>query len=167
MLKMKLFIELAIANLCLVPLSLCLRRVDEVPLQSLKCKPKPGTPGWPSEPTWNSFNASLSGQLLKPLPPGAVCDLTLGVFNPVSCWTAAANFSQSLFHTNDPVSVLQPNWEHDACLPTIFHHCNIKQYPVYVVNATEAHHVEEGVKFAKNHNIRLNVKGTGHDYLGR
>jgi hypothetical protein len=132
-----------------------------------KCKAKPGTPRWPSVQEWGDLNETISGRLLKPLPPGAVCDYSLDAFNLKSCWVATVNYTQSLFHTNDPVSVQQPNWEHDACLPTLFHPCDIRQYPVYVINATEAHHVQEGVKFAKKYNIRLNVKGTGHDYLGR
>jgi FAD/FMN-containing dehydrogenase len=40
-------------------------------------------------------------------------------------------------------------------------------YPVYVVNATTPEHVAMGVNFAAANNIRLIVKATGHDYLGR
>jgi hypothetical protein len=36
-----------------------------------------------------------------------------------------------------------------------------------VVNATTAEHVKAVVDFARNNNIRLIVKGTGRDYLGR
>lgn len=38
---------------------------------------------------------------------------------------------------------------------------------MYVVNATTPEHVQAAVNFAGKHNVRLNVKGTGHDYLGR
>src|SRR5436305_12198216 len=149
-----LFLELVTFCLFLIPLSRCLEYSDQAIFRTGKCKTKPGTLGWPSEKTWNSFNASISGRLLKPLPPGAVCDYRLDAFNLRSCWVARANYTQSAFHSNDPVSVQLPNWEHDACLPTLFHPCNTKQYPVYVINATGSHHVQEGVKFAKLHNIR-------------
>ena len=162
-----LFIKYVTICLCVVSVSLGSDRSAQVKFHSSKCKAEPGTPGWPSPQEWSKLNASISGRLLKPLPPGAVCDYTLDAFNLQSCWVATLNYSQSAFHTNDPVSVQQPNWEHDACLPTLFHSCNVRQYPVYVINATEAHHVQEGVRFARKHNIRLNVKGTGHDYLGR
>ena len=165
--KTMLFIELVTFCLCIISLPWCLEGSDQAIFRTGKCKAKPGTLEWPSERAWNSFNASISGRLLKPLPPGAVCDYSLDVFNLRSCWVVTVNYTQSAFHTNDPISVQLPNWEHDACLPTLFHSCDTKQYPVYVVNATEAHHVQEGVKFAGKHNIRLNVKGTGHDYLGR
>jgi hypothetical protein len=168
MLKEMFPVKFVTVCLCLVSLSSCFEGSAQATFDSpVKCKVKPGTPGWPPLQEWNNLNVTLSGKLLKPLPPGAVCDYSLDAFNLESCWVATLNYTQSSFHTNDPVSVQQPNWEHDACLPTLFYPCNIRQYPVYVINATEAHHVQEGVKFAKRHNIRLNVKGTGHDYLGR
>ena len=164
---MILLLELAAVYACLISLSSCIVGPDQAVLHDPRCEARPGSLEWPSEASWNNLNASIVGRLLKPLPPGAVCDYSLDVFDLESCWVATVNYTQSSFHTKDPVSVQQPNWEHDACLPTIFHACDTKQYPVYVINATDAHDVEEGVRFAKKHNIRLNVKGTGHDYLGR
>lgn len=35
------------------------------------------------------------------------------------------------------------------------------------MNASSSEHVAAGINFARHHNIRLNVKGSGHDYLGR
>jgi acetylornithine/succinyldiaminopimelate/putrescine aminotransferase len=43
----------------------------------------------------------------------------------------------------------------------------LKMLQVFVVNATETHHVEAAVKFAKEKNIRLVIKNTGHSYSGR
>ncbi|KAL2259930.1 hypothetical protein VTK26DRAFT_6231 [Humicola hyalothermophila] len=37
----------------------------------------------------------------------------------------------------------------------------------YVIDATEVSHLQKGVDFARRHNIRLVVRNTGHDYLGR
>jgi hypothetical protein len=39
--------------------------------------------------------------------------------------------------------------------------------PDYKVIATTAHEVQEAVKFAADHNIRLSVLNSGHDFLGR
>lgn len=39
------------------------------------------------------------------------------------------------------------------------------KYPPYVVNATEAAHVQAAVRFATEHNLRLNVKNTGHSSM--
>ncbi|KAL8739536.1 MAG: hypothetical protein Q9184_008589 [Pyrenodesmia sp. 2 TL-2023] len=62
---------------------------------------------------------------------------------------------------------MQPNWENDACLPVKGVHCDLQQYPRYTINATEASHVQAGVNFARTNNVRLIVRGTGHDFLGR
>lgn len=45
--------------------------------------------------------------------------------------------------------------------------CTLGNYPVYAVNATNADHVIAALKFAKKNNIRLIVKSTGHDLLGK
>ena len=131
------------------------------------CKALPNTPSWPSKAQWNALNSSLSGQLLAPLPPAAVCDPSLAVFNNASCAYVASQWDFTDFHANDPVSVDWTNWENDACLPVLGSHCNLQQFPAYVVDATEAIHVKLAVNFARRQNVRLIVKGTGHDFLGR
>ena len=131
------------------------------------CKATPLSPSWPSKSVWEAFNVSVSGQLLAPLPPAAVCDSSLSVFDEASCERVALQWNISDFHATDPISVDQVNWENDACLPSLGAHCNLQQFPRYVVNATEAIHVKQAIEFAREQNVRLIVKGTGHDYLGR
>lgn len=57
--------------------------------------------------------------------------------------------------------------DNDACLPNVKDHRNLQRFPKYVVNATEPAHAKAGVDFARERNVRLIVKGTRHDYLGR
>lgn len=45
--------------------------------------------------------------------------------------------------------------------------CTIGDQPWYTVNATEPRDVAKGILFAKKHNIRLVVRNTGHDIIGR
>lgn len=45
--------------------------------------------------------------------------------------------------------------------------CSIGDQPRYTVNATEPDDVSKGILFAKSKNIRLVVRNTGHDILGR
>ncbi|UKZ74474.1 hypothetical protein TrVFT333_002142 [Trichoderma virens FT-333] len=54
-----------------------------------------------------------------------------------------------------------------TCLPEENTPCSPAGYPAYVVNASTAEHVKIGIDFARKYNVRLNVKNTGHDYLGR
>ena len=132
-----------------------------------KCKATPLSPSWPSRSVWYAFNVSVSGQLLAPLTPASVCDASLSVFNEVFCERVASLWNVSDFHAADPVSVDQVNWENDACLPSLDAHCDLQQFPRFVVNATEAMHVKRAIDFARERNVRLIVKGTGHDFLGR
>ena len=131
------------------------------------CKATPQSSSWPFKAQWDAFNASISGQLLAPLPPAAVCDASLAVFDKAFCAYVASRWNVSDFHAKDPTSLDQPNWENDACLPNPGDHCDLQQFPKYVVNATEAVHVKRAIDFAREQDIRLVVKGTGHDYLGR
>lgn len=39
--------------------------------------------------------------------------------------------------------------------------------PVYTINATRAEDVAAGITFAKNNNVRLVIKNTGHDATRR
>ncbi|KAF2164919.1 hypothetical protein M409DRAFT_24821 [Zasmidium cellare ATCC 36951] len=55
----------------------------------------------------------------------------------------------------------------DSCLPNASAPCSGLGYPVYVVNATSADHVKLAIDFARDNNVRLNVKALGHDYLKR
>jgi hypothetical protein len=73
----------------------------------------------------------------------------------------------SVYHTKNPLSSLHNNWNNDTCLPYPADPCSGKGYPIYVVNATCAEDVKQGIDFAREKNVRLIVKGTGHDYLGR
>ncbi|KAI9715287.1 MAG: hypothetical protein M1812_006098 [Candelaria pacifica] len=134
---------------------------------SPSCKAQPNTPSWPSVEQWNSLNASISGQLLAPLPPAAVCDNSLPIHNTGACAYVTSQYESSDFHAQDPVSIDQPNWENDACLPVEGVKCDLDAFPRYVVNATSADHVVKAVEFAGEKGVRLIVKGTGHDYLGR
>ncbi|KAK6435256.1 hypothetical protein LTR95_008558 [Oleoguttula sp. CCFEE 5521] len=45
--------------------------------------------------------------------------------------------------------------------------CTLGGNPVYVVNATSSSDVVAVVKFARRNNVRLVIKDTGHDILGR
>lgn len=45
--------------------------------------------------------------------------------------------------------------------------CSMGGYPTYVVNATSAAQIQLAVNFARNLNLRLVVKNTGHDFKGR
>jgi hypothetical protein len=132
------------------------------------CKAIPGTSGWPSTEEWAIFNISLGGVLLKPPPPGGVCHPGEPNYNAALCPTVTTLWNTSFnFHEDDPISNAFNNWNNDSCLPYPQAPCSGEGYPIFVVNATKPEHVQKAIEFAREKNIRLNVKCSGHDYLGR
>jgi len=133
----------------------------------IQCKAVPGAHDWPNSHAWSRLNISLSGRLIQPSPPGAVCHPGQPTYNPSLCPTIAAAWNTSAWQADSPVGTLSNNFNNDTCLPDPSVPCSGEGYPVYVVNATCAEDVKKGVDFARKHNVRLIVKGTGHDYVGR
>ncbi|KAN0089987.1 FAD-binding domain containing protein [Hyaloscypha variabilis] len=130
------------------------------------CKATPNDASWPSLSQWKTLNQTLSGRLLHPLPPASSCH----VFYPGSnntCAEVTNSWSNMAFHQNNPVSTAWNNMNNDSCVPDPSAPCSGLGYPVYVVNASSANDVKLAVDFARENNVRLNVKASGHDYLKR
>jgi hypothetical protein len=68
-----------------------------------------------------------------------------------------------------PGGTLWPFWSNMTCAPTDDPDgpCTIGRLPVYTIDATKPEHVQAGVNWARNHNIRLVIKNTGHDFQGK
>jgi FAD/FMN-containing dehydrogenase len=70
----------------------------------------------------------------------------------------------------DPASIMLPLYEGRTCMPPGFNYtdtCEIGGYPAYVVNVTNVAQIQLAVNFARNLNLRLVVKNTGHDFNGK
>jgi len=142
------------------PIAFGHRPMHVAPRSSPRCKVFPGDPNWPSEREWASFNSSIDGALLKPLPPQAVCYSSSPVFNTTFCNAIAGGQVDPLFYLNDPVSV-QSLWaQGNTCLITrnATGECTQGGYPTYVVDARTVKQVQAAVNFARNKNLRLVIK---------
>lgn len=137
-----------------------------------RCKAFPGDADWPSLERWTAFNTTLEGKLVKGLPPAATCYNSTPYFDQTKCAATRRGWSSSLFTGEDPV---MPNsaWPNGNTCPlppaqgSNPYTCNITGYPAYVVNATTVKHVQLAINFARNNNIRVTIKNTGHDFVGR
>ncbi|KAI1869216.1 uncharacterized protein JN550_005846 [Neoarthrinium moseri] len=134
-----------------------------------QCKVFPESPDWPLDDEWVKLNNTLGGALLKPAPPGAVCYNSSSYYNSDQCTYIVRNAANSRFYINDPLTVLTAWAQGNTCPATLTTQgvCTQGGFPTYVVNATTVKQVQIAVNFARNRNIRLVVKNTGHDFNGR
>ncbi|KAF2201703.1 FAD binding domain-containing protein [Delitschia confertaspora ATCC 74209] len=134
------------------------------------CKTYPGDHDWPSNPTWDVFDNLLGrGALIPTVPIAAPCyDSKWGPKNEVKCGDVTARFNTPYLHEGDPTSIMFPIYQGRTCMPgnpTV--DCTLGGFPQFVVNATTVAQVQLALNFARNNNLRLVVKNTGHDYLGK
>ncbi|KAF2402391.1 FAD-binding domain-containing protein [Trichodelitschia bisporula] len=140
---------------------------SKLSLASADCKLIPGSPAWPSPGEWDALNQTISGRLLRPRPPAAACHEAFAEFSDGVCTTVRTRWNSSQWHSEQPASNMWQNFNGYSCLPTEEAPCSDGGYPVYVVSARERAHIVAAVKFAKEKGVRLNIKSTGHDFLGR
>lgn len=137
------------------------------------CKSNPLDGSWPSESRWTSLNASIDGRLIATQPVAASCWNHSDFSSPFSCSSVQSNWSNSLFHAATPESVGATLFANNSCLPSgvagYFQSrgCRLGGLPSYVVNATTEKHVAVAMTWAAEHDVRVVVKGTGHDLNGR
>lgn len=128
------------------------------------CKFQPGDAGWPDAATWDALNSTVSGRLAKPFALGAACHPDNPFYNQDTCAYIDSQWSNTTWQASIPWTA---NYNDDTCPPNATYPCSADGYPAYVIEAINTADVQAGVNFARNNNIRLVIKGTGHDYPGR
>ncbi|KAK1527881.1 FAD binding domain-containing protein [Colletotrichum paranaense] len=134
-----------------------------------RCKVYPGDISWPSDKAWAALNERVENRLLKPRPQAAAC-YSGAEYDEAACASMTATWTNSYTHLDDPIEMFSPVYQGLTCLPPNIYdsgNCTMGGFPWYVINATSAKHVQEGVKFAKETGVRLVVKNTGHDFSGK
>ncbi|KAH8654061.1 hypothetical protein BGZ60DRAFT_496463 [Tricladium varicosporioides] len=131
------------------------------------CRNFPGDASWPSDSTWAGFNNSLSGALLKPTPLAASCYPGLS-YDSAKCSFLLNNVTGTTrIYNDDPITELSQWTQGGTCMLPASGNCTMGGYPIYVVNVTNVRQIQGAVNFARNRNIRVVIKSTGHDFGGR
>ncbi|KAL4942363.1 hypothetical protein BDV06DRAFT_211874 [Aspergillus oleicola] len=133
-------------------------------------KVMPGDSSWPSELTWEIFDLLVGGSQIKPAPLAAVCYPDWPEYDADECNTITTDWITSEVHMNDPTSIMLPLYEGRTCMAPGYNYtstCEKGGYPTYVVNVTTVAQIQLAVNLARNMNLRLVVKNTGHDFNGK
>ena len=115
---------------------------------------RPGQACWPTERDWQALRSSLHGSLEVPASPFAPCQADAA---SDACAAALRSAKNPFYLEDQPGGTESAGWL-DAWSPA---------QSVYAVVARDAGDVAAAVNFARDHHLRLAIKGTGHDYLGR
>lgn len=102
------------------------------------------------------------------VPIGSVChDPT---YDEQACTALKAAYSEPETHYTSSSSVMERFWGNQSCNPFAPREtscADLGNFVSYAVNVTEKSDIVAAVNFAKSENIRLVIRNTGHDFLGR
>lgn len=155
---------------------------------SASCRSFPGDSDWPGDDIWDTFDGLLGGALIPTVPVGASCyNSQWGAQDAMKCANVINNYTNALFQyvyfyqtaldntnafksSDDPTSTMWPIFQGRTCMPknsTGSAQCTLGGSPSYAVKVTSAAQVQLVINFARNANLRLVIKNTGHCYLGK
>ncbi|RAK96029.1 FAD-binding domain-containing protein [Aspergillus ibericus CBS 121593] len=139
---------------------------------SVKCRCQPGDACWPSEHDWKALNDSIHGHLVRVRPIGHICHEPF--YNRTSCNELARLQSDANWRAAQPGALQSFNWEnwpqkHESCAIEANPNstCQQGRIPWYSAVVHSVDEIQEAVRFAKQRNLRLVIKNTGHDSCGR
>ncbi|KAH7128517.1 FAD binding domain-containing protein [Dendryphion nanum] len=128
---------------------------------------------WPAAASWTALNTTVGGNLFKVVPPGATCYNSFdgkNLYNQQQCQTANSGWSKEDWHADQQVTNMWTYWTNHTCNPSTTARntaCTLGHLPEYVIMAKTAAHIKAGVDYARTNNIRLLIRNTGHDFMGR
>lgn len=114
---------------------------------------RPGDPAWPSPAQWDALGASVGGQLSQPTALLAGC--AQGP-DSAACQGALKHLGNP-YYIGDQAGGTQVSGWYQAWTPAP---------SAYAVACRSAADIVAAVNFAREHRLRLVVKGGGHSYLG-
>jgi FAD/FMN-containing dehydrogenase len=118
-----------------------------------KRRVRPGDPDWPSPAEWNRLKEAVGGRLINVESPLAGC---AGSPDTPACQELLRNLRNPFFIGDQPWGTQSSGWV-DAW---------VSSPSVYAVAAKDAGDIAAAVNFAREHNLRLVVKGGGHSFHG-
>ena len=114
---------------------------------------RPSDPDWPTPAEWNRLKEMVAGRLIEIETPLKAC---AGNPDGPACQELLRNLRNPFFVGDNPWATRSTGWV-DAWTSAP---------SVYAVAANSAADVSAAIKFAREHNLRLVIKGGGHSFHG-
>ena len=149
------------------PLAIALSLTSVFSKPTHNCRCTSGSECWPSDPEFQSLASKVSQPLIHPIPPATPCyDSTAG-----NCTDVLANWYNGIWRSDQPGATelaiwgtyTFPNGTTEGCYlnTTLGIPCQQGSVPVIGVDARTPGDIQEAVKFAGKHDLRLVIKNTG------
>ncbi|KAF2993290.1 hypothetical protein E8E14_000402 [Neopestalotiopsis sp. 37M] len=135
----------------------------------------PGDSRWPTDSEWAALNQTVGGNLIRGVPLAQDCYGSNA--NEEKCLIIQDEWAEINPFMDNPVNTIDLYTNNNSCNP--FYGplsadpslqsvaCTLGNLAEYAIKITDADSAIAGINFARDKNIRLTVKNTGHDYLGR
>ncbi|KAJ7691113.1 hypothetical protein B0H17DRAFT_982724 [Mycena rosella] len=143
----------------------------------LTCKCLAGAACFPDASTLNAFSANLSHPLITgQRPPASVCYPDDPDYDTSACSIAVANDGNPTYLASKINALQYTNFQALINSTTVEDcpydvqpgaTCFQGRVPPYAVNATTVSDVQATLRFASQHNLRLVVRNSGHELMGR
>ena len=122
---------------------------------------------WPSDSEFQTLASKVSQPLVHPIPPATPC------YNSAAgnCTDVITNWQNGLWRADQPGAAEHPNYETYTFPNGTIQGCYVNtalglpcqqgNVPIIGVDARTPSDVQEAVKFATSHNLRMVIKTTG------
>ncbi|KAJ1325462.1 FAD-binding protein [Microdochium nivale] len=132
------------------------------------CRCLPGDSCWPSQSKWDDLNMAVGGRLVATVPVGSVChDPT---YDEQACAALRASYDEPATHYTSSSSMMTKFWGNQSCSPFTPREescADLGNLVSYAVDVMQTSDIVAAINFVRSENIRLVVRNTGHDFVGR
>jgi len=134
------------------------------------CYSLPGDPSYPTTQQWTTLNTTLAGNLISTTPLASPChNNPTGTYNATACTALRNAWPLPKTHYTNSASIMASFFTNNSCNPFSApgEKCDSSGYVAYSARVRGVEDIRETIAFARAHNVRLAIRNTGHDYLGK